>query len=272
MLEISTGQAILIGIIAGLSLMSWIYSFLMINRALIVSALVGAVLKHAEQAIIFGAAAEVIYLGMINAAGVVPPNYLGPGIFGVILNLEGANIGTAIALSMPFAIFIQFLITIIFTGVSPIGNVGANLVKKEKFTLYRLTGHATGALLFIAGFVVGVAGGVGHKAFGDFVDKIPSWLQDGLGKGGGMLPALGFAVVLRLMLKKEYMPFVLVGYSLLIIFQGVFATHEEWGGFNLVVLAITAAAIALVVFNSGILTKQESRRQNAAVEGASDGI
>lgn len=42
-----------------------------------------------------------------------------------------------------------------------------------------------------------------------------------------MLPALGFAVVLRLMLKKEYMPFVLVGYSLLIIFQGVFATHDE---------------------------------------------
>lgn len=272
-MDISTGQAILLGIVGGLSLMSWIYSIFMINRAMIVAALAGAILKQAEKAIIFGAAAELIYLGMINAAGVIPPNYLGPGLFGVVLNLEGANIGTAIALSMPFAIFIQFLITVIFTAVSPVGKMGETLVKQEKFTLYRLTGHATGALLFVAGFAVGIAAGLGHKAFGDAVDKIPGWLQKGLGVGGGMLPAMGFAVVLRLMLKKEYMPFILVGYTLLVIMQGVFAAKPEWGGFNLVALAIAAAAIALVVFNSGILSKSEARRQTAgAVEGASDGI
>lgn len=42
-----------------------------------------------------------------------------------------------------------------------------------------------------------------------------------------MLPAMGFAVVLRLMLKKEYMPFILVGYTLLVIMQGVFAAKPE---------------------------------------------
>lgn len=265
MLEISTGQAILIGIVAGLSLMSWIYSIFMINRAMIVAALVGAILKQAEKAIIFGAAAELIYLGMINAAGVVPPNYLGPGVFGVVLHLDGANFGTAIAASMPVAIFVTFLITLIFTGVSPVGKIGEQLVKKEKFVLYRISGHATGILLFVAGFAVGLGTGLGHDAFKDGIDKVPAWLQDGLGKAGPMLPAMGFSVVLRLMLKKEYMPFVLVGYSLLVIFQGLS------GGFNLVALVIAAAAIALVVFNSGTLQKQEGRAK-AAVQGGSDGI
>lgn len=269
-LDISTGQAFLIGLVAGLSLISWIYTFFYFGRAMIVAALVGAILKKGEEGLIFGAAAELIYLGMINAAGVVPPNYLGPGIFGTILYLEQGNIGVAIALSMPFAIFIQFLVTLIFTINSPLGKLGERLVKEEKFVLYRISGHATGILLFITGFAVGLIGGLGHEAFKTAVDKIPGWLQTGLGKGGGMLPALGFAVVLRLMLKKEYMPFMLVGYTLLVIFQGVFAAKPEWGGFNLVVVTIAAFAIAMVTFNSGVL--QKTQRRNVAVEGASDGI
>ena len=48
-----------------------------------------------------------------------------------------------------------------------------------------------------------------------------------MGVGGGMLPAMGFAVVLRLMLKKEYIPFLLVGYTLVVIFQGVAAAQPN---------------------------------------------
>lgn len=36
-----------------------------------------------------------------------------------------------------------------------------------------------------------------------------------------MLPAMGFAVVLRIVLKKEFTPFLLVGYTFAVIFAGV---------------------------------------------------
>lgn len=274
--NISVGQAMLMGIIGGLAMISWIYSFMFSMRALIVSALIGAVLGHAQEAIIFGAAAELIYLGLINAAGVVPPNPLGPGIFGVVILLSSKDMttGSAITLSLPFAIFIQFLVTIIFTIVSPIGDIGAKLIAKNRITLYRLTGHTTAALLFVAGFLCGIAGGLGHKAFGEAIAKIPVWFQKGLGIGGGMLPAMGLAVVLRLMLKREYIPFLFVGYTLVVIFQGVGAAKPEWG-FNLVALVIATFAIVLVVFYSGLLTSTSNRQaahSKAAQGGTSDGI
>lgn len=290
--KIDTGQAVILGFIGGLALISWIYSFFYFNKALLVSALVGITLGEIKEALIFGAAAELIYLGLINAAGVIPPNPLGPGLFGVIVLLNTKyypagtttftedtalyhmDLGTAITLSLPFAIFIQFLITVIFTVVTPIGKMQQELIKKEKWILYRATGHTTAVLLFISGFALGLLAGLAYEPFGNAIKEIPKWLQKGMGVGGGMLPAMGFAVVLRLMLKKEYIPFLLVGFTLVVIFESVEASKPEWG-FNLVALTIAAVAMAMVVFNSGALQKTEPRRgaaQTAKVEGESDGI
>lgn len=272
--EITAGQAILLALIGGIAIISWIYSFMISMRALIVAAFVGAVLGHAKEAIIFGAAAEILYLGLINAAGVIPPNPVGPGMFGTVIYLTNLNmsIGTAIALSFPFAIFIQFLVTIIFTIVSPVGKVSESLIRKEKWLLWHISGHTTGILLFILGAAIGLGAGLGYDSFNDMIKQIPEWLQDGLSVGGKMLPAMGFAIILRLMLKKEYMPFLFVGFALVVIFQGIAAAKPEWG-FSLVALAITAVAIAMVTFYSGMLAKQESKRAQAApVGGEEDGI
>lgn len=41
---------------------------------------------------------------------------------------------------------------------------------------------------------------------------IPQWLLNGLTVAGGMLPAIGFAMIMSVMLKKEFIPFALLGY------------------------------------------------------------
>lgn len=100
---------------------------------------------------------------------------LGPGIFGVvIMSTTGIDVGAAIAISMPFAIFIQFLITLVFTVVSPVGGIGISLIQKEKFKLYRATGFSTVILLGLVGFVVGISAGLGYKAFQEFIEKVPT--------------------------------------------------------------------------------------------------
>ncbi|WZU02117.1 PTS sugar transporter subunit IIC [Erysipelothrix sp. D19-032] len=45
------------------------------------------------------------------------------------------------------------------------------------------------------------------------------WLLTGLNVAGGMLPAIGFAMILSVMVKKELVPFVLMGYVLLAYFK-----------------------------------------------------
>lgn len=144
------------------------------------------------------------------------------------------------------------------------------MIMKERWTLWHISGHTTAILLFILGAIVGLGAGLGYEAFNEAIKQIPEWLQDGLAVGGAMLPAMGFAIILRLMLKKEYQPFLYVGYALVVIFQGIASARPEWG-FSLVALAITALAIAMITFYSGVLTKQEAKRRDAAPVAAAGG-
>ena len=66
---------------------------------------------------------------------------------------------------------------------------------------------------------------------------IPAWLSKGLSVAGNMLPAVGFAMILNMMAKKEAIPFVMIGYVLF-----------AYLGMPTMAIAITAAAIALIVF------------------------
>ena len=51
------------------------------------------------------------------------------------------------------------------------------------------------------------------------IDKIlaviPEWLMNGLTVAGGMLPALGFAIVIKIIGKKELLPYFVAGYFIL---------------------------------------------------------
>ena len=69
------------------------------------------------------------------------------------------------------------------------------------------------------------------------ISLIPAWLSAGLGVAGKMLPAIGFAMILNVMAKKELIPFVLFGYIAIAYL-------------NLPVMgvAVIGTAIALLVF------------------------
>lgn len=51
------------------------------------------------------------------------------------------------------------------------------------------------------------------------VDYIPQWLMKGLTIAGKMLPAIGFAMILATMVKKEVIPFAILGYVLAAYFK-----------------------------------------------------
>jgi PTS system mannose-specific IID component len=48
----------------------------------------------------------------------------------------------------------------------------------------------------------------------EFLDMIPAWVQSGLQVAGNMLPALGFALLMNLMLNKKVAPYFFLGFML----------------------------------------------------------
>lgn len=215
-MEITLIQCTLIGLwtafcLAGMLL--GIYS----NRCIILSFGVGVILGDIPTALAMGAVSEIAFMGFgVGAGGTVPPNPMGPGIIGTLMAItmkaEGMDPATALALSFPFAVAFQFLITATYTFATGLTQYANKGIKEGNFTKFKVGANATIWVLAIVGFMIGFAGAYSTSGLQTVVEMIPTWLIDGLSVAGKMLPAIGFAMILSIMAKVELIPFVLLGY------------------------------------------------------------
>ena len=132
-----------------------------------------------------GAVGELAFMGFgVSQGGSVPPNPMGPGIIGSIMAITmkgaGVDVATALALSFPFAVAFQFVITLVYTamaGVSATANKSA--WKTNKFKKFRLCCNLTVWVFLVLGFVIGFAGAMSAEGLEKVISLIPTWLNTG---------------------------------------------------------------------------------------------
>lgn len=93
---------------------------------------------------------------------------------------------------------------------------------------------------------------VGSTYVQSVINAIPAWLNSGLNVASGMLPALGFAILLRQLPMKKYGYFILFGFVLSAYL-------------NMSVLAIAMLAVVACAF---IFQSKEAQRSNPVAQGA----
>lgn len=258
-MEISTAQALFIGLWSALA----ITGTLLGNYTavpLIYATGVGVILQDIQTGIIVGAAGQTVWLGFgISQGGVRPPDPIAPGIFATVLAItsrhaDGAmpttpititDAGVFIGFSVPVGIMMQLLITFIFTMLSPLSQMSQKAVEQGKYRKFQFLSHSTMLVLVLVTFAFGTAVGFSANALSDVANSIPNWLRQGFRVAGGMLPALGFALILKVMIKKEYLGFAFLGYFLAIVFDVIAITTKT--NFSVLGLAITAVAFVLIV-------------------------
>lgn len=215
-MEISIFQALLIGLWTAFcwsGMLLGIYT----NRCIVLAFGVGVILGDIPTALMCGAISELVFMGFgVGVGGTVPPNPIGPGIIGTLMAITMPNVTpeSSLALSIPFAIAIQFLQTAIYTVRAGALQASLDALKEKKFNKFLMHSHATIALFAFFGFLLGFIGATSMSTLQFLVDLIPQWLLKGLNVAGGMLPAIGFAMIMSVMLKKEFIPFALAGYVL----------------------------------------------------------
>lgn len=213
-MEISIIQAVLIGLWTAVCWSGMLFG-IYTNRSLVLAFGVGVILGDIPTALGVGAVAELAFMGFgVGAGGTVPPNAIGPGIVGTLMAIttEGVTPESALALSIPFAVAIQFLQTAIYTACSGNQEAAARALEKGNLGKYRLVCNITLILFAVGGFLLGFFACVAMGPLQALIEAIPEWLTTGLSVAGGMLPAIGFAMILSVMLTKEFIPFALLGY------------------------------------------------------------
>ena len=170
-------QALMVAIFAGLAGIDLFNVLTHIHRPIIAGPIVGILMGDPQAGLVAGASFELMWMGLVPLAGAQPPNVVMGGIIGTAFVIAtGKSAQEAIAVAIPFAIFVQVCITFLFTAFSP-------LMKKAD--------HYADTLNF---------GGIASLNY--------------LGMAGGLMPAIGFGILLNIMLRKEYVAYFILGFVL----------------------------------------------------------
>lgn len=222
-MEITLTQGVLIGLVTAFCYAGTLLG-IYTNRAIVMAFFVGLILGDIQTALIFGAISELAFMGFgVGAGGTVPPNPVGPGIVGTIMAItlksEGITPESALALSFPFAILFQFVTTATYTIFSGSTKWAKNAIEKGHWGYFSLVANSTYLGLAVVGFIIGIAASLSLPGLKLFVEILPQWLINGFSVAGGLIPAIGFAMILSVMLKKELTPYIILGYVCIAYFD-----------------------------------------------------
>ncbi|MBP9478101.1 MAG: PTS N-acetylgalactosamine transporter subunit IIC [Sebaldella sp.] len=187
---------------------------LFIFRPLIVCTLTGLILGDVRLGLMTGALTELAFAGLTPAGGTQPPNPVLAGVMTTVIAYTArVDAKIAIGLALPFSFLMQYIILFyysIFSLFMKKADKYAEEVNIKKFYILNITttlivGVTYGLVVFISAFVA-------QETVQNLVSSMPVWLTHGFEVAGGILPAVGFGLLLRVMLQKQYIPYLIVGF------------------------------------------------------------
>lgn len=263
-MEITLMQGIglaIMAIIVGVDF--WLEGFF-IFRPIIVSTLTGFILGDVQLGLITGGITELAFAGLTPAGGTQPPNPVLAGVMSTVIAYTTMTEATAaMALALPFSFLMQYIILFCYSTFSFFMK-GADQAAEEADTarIVKINMICTAIVALLYGLVVFLCTFVAQDAMKAFVEVLPAWLTHGFEVAGGILPAVGFAMLLKVMLKAEFVPYLLIGF--------VIACFLNFS--NLLPIAVVGVALALFVYNIEKNIKMSKAVQNVAEEEEEDGI
>ena len=221
-------------------------------QPIVSGAVIGAILGDLPTGLIVGGTYQLMTIGNMPVGGAQPPNAVIGGVMAVVFAIASKlDTTAAVGLAVPFALIGQYMVTLLFTVMSPMMSVADKMADKgDHKGIVRLNWLAMGALglLFAVVCTIGLVGGaaMGNALTAAF-DAVP-WLMAGLGAAGGMMRFVGFATLLRIMLSNKHWGIYFAGFTLATIIGYIPALS----GSALVLIAFVGIALALNDFQTGV--------------------
>lgn len=223
-MDINIIQMILVVIVAFLAGMEGILDAFDFHQPVIACTLIGLVTGNLLPCLILGGSLQMIALGWANiGAAVAPDAALASVASAIILVLGGqgtAGVAAAIAIAVPLAVA-GLLLTILCRTIATIFvhfmDAAAEKGDIRKVEMWHIIAICMQGVRIAIPAALILA--VGAGPIKTVLEAMPEWLTGGLAIGGGMVVAVGFAMVINMMATKEVWPFFAIGFVLATISQ-----------------------------------------------------
>lgn len=235
--------ALLLAVVMGLLLTENLgYGHIQISRPVFAGPIIGLLMGDLQTGLIVGGTVEMMFMGVFPVGGSVPPNAQFAGMMSTVLAVaSGGNPEVGIALAYPIGVFAQFILLldynlnllIIHRADRQIMGGKAEAVNRN-LLLCLLCMFSCWTLSSFLGIYLG-SGWVEA-----FYNTLPEWLRQGLSVAGGIMPAMGMAMLLKMMDFKKFWSFLMIGYVL-----------TAYLGMNILSIAILSTGVAVAVYMLG---------------------
>lgn len=234
-------QTALIILIAFFAYMHSYAGSTMWNRPIVTAPLVGIVMGDMVTGIKIGATLELIFMGAFPIGASNPPDFVSGAIISTAFVIStGQDIAAAVILAVPIATLVllldNFQMTFLLSWASHIGDKYAakgDIRGVERTQI--IAGIGNKVLLAL---VVGLGFSLGVPAIESILSYIPEWAIRGMDVAAGIIPAIGFAMLARMMLSKKMVAFLLLGFLL-----------AAYLGVSVVGIALFGLVIVLIYVN-----------------------
>ena len=214
---------ILIVIVAFLAGMEGVLDQWQFHQPLVACTLIGLVSGHLEAGIILGGTLQMMALGWANVGAAVAPDAALASVASAILMVlalnsnadQGQAISTAIAVAVPLSVAGLFLTMIVRTIAIPIVHIMDGAAARADYTALDVWSIIA---ICLQGIRIAIPAAalcfIPSDAVMGALNMMPAWLNEGMTIGGGMVAAVGYAMVINMMATNEVWPFFALGFCL----------------------------------------------------------
>lgn len=208
-------QALLIAVWAGICSLDDVGPQ-MIRRPLLTGTITGLIMGDLTQGLLIGATLELMWMGIGNVGAYSAPDVVTGAIIGTALGIaSGGGIATGVALAVPVALLSQQLLVLCRTANCALVPVAERMANKGDFDGIMKLVIPPAFLYFLARAVpCFIAIYFGSDVVSSVVDALPETVMNGLGVASKIVPAIGIALLLMMMLKGTGWIFLLLGFTL----------------------------------------------------------
>ncbi len=247
---------VLVVLVAFLAGMEGILDEFQFHQPLVACTLIGIVTGHPTEGIMLGGSLQMIALGWANVGAAVAPDAALASVASAIIMVKGLGEGStvdpkvaidaAIAMAVPLSVAGLFLTMLCRTIAIPMVHFMDAAAEKANFRGVELWQILA---ICLQGIRIAIPAAmlcmVPADAVTAMLQAMPEWLSGGMGVGGGMVAAVGYAMVINMMATNEVWPFFVLGFVLAAL-----------GELTLIALGALGVALALIYLGLKELAKQ----------------
>jgi fructoselysine and glucoselysine-specific PTS system IIC component len=215
-------QAVLIFLVTLFGYLNAVLASSEISRPIVIGTLVGLVLGDLQKGIIVGATLELVFLGAMAIGASNPPDRVSATVLGsAYVITAGADVSSAVVLAIPISMLMLSLWNFVAMTIVPLLNAKADKYAEQGDHKGVDGMHYLGLIVqrLPQPIFVTIAFCLGQTFIKNIIDGIPPFITSGLDYAMGIIPAVGFALIARMIITKQLAAFLFFGFVLAAFFK-----------------------------------------------------